>query len=65
MEHISKKYVQNPHYDIQTEAKESDIIEILQKIFARIVFTEENLQFGTGSSDVEGTLARLRRRVLG
>lgn len=63
--YIPKKYVQIPHYDMQIEAQESDIIEILQKIFARIVTTEERLKFGVGSAEVENVLARLCARVCG
>lgn len=63
--YIPKRYVQIPHYDMQIEAHESDIMEILQKIFERIVSTEERLKFGVGSADVEDVLARLCARVWG
>lgn len=63
--YIPKKYVQIPHNDMQIEEQESDIIEILQKIFARIVSMEERLKFGVGSADVENVLERLCTRVCG
>lgn len=57
--------MQIPHNDMQIEEQESDIIEILQKIFARIVSMEERLKFGVGSADVENVLERLCTRVCG
>ena len=63
--YIPKKYVQIPHYDMQIEAQNSKIIEILQKIFEKIVSTEEILEFGVGSAEVENLLARLCVRVYG
>lgn len=63
--YIPKKYVQISHNDMQIEDQESDIIEIVQKILARIVTMEERLKFGVGSADVENVLSRLCARVCG
>ena len=57
--------MQIPHNDMQIEEQESDIIEMVQKILARIVSMEERLKFGVGSADVENMLARLCARVCG
>lgn len=61
--YIPKRYSQKPHYDVIVEAQERNIIEILQKLFARIVSTEERLKFGVGSDEVESILQKLCRSM--
>lgn len=54
-----KKYVQMPRHDMKVQAQEQNIEEVLQNIFARILFTEEQLKYGVGSADVEAVLEKL------
>ncbi len=63
--YIPKRFVKTPHYDMQIVTQENDIENILQKIFDKIISTEEGLKFGVGSADVENVLARLCARVCG
>ena len=54
-----KKYVQMPRHDMKVQTQEQNMEEVLQNIFARILFTEEQLKYGVGSAEVEAVLEKL------
>ncbi len=57
--YVPKKYVQLPRYDMKVETQERNIVEVLQNILARILFTEERLKYGVGNADVEAVMRKL------